>query len=448
MTREMIDLGIPNLEPVAFVRKDPEKWGHVHDRLHATPFLKSEGLVFEVGAPQRAAAPLVADVRDLTARFAKFYANAVRTYFDRPELRPEFLFEPLLAPLLEIDATAPATTPLARLDIVLGTSGPMRVIEINPIGGTLIHLRALLYLVRGLARAGLETEAKQLDQLTSVVVDGFDRYYRLHHDRPAKRPTLGVLTPGFRATNMVFQGAFRRHGWEYVFGGAKDLQVDARGMTIKGVPIDMLWHDYLFIMAYQAARYRQTKWPSKVANYDNAPAQVEAMLGNPLFLEHLRTRRVVGVSPATAYLALSKSLLSWIHDPERPCPEEDRAWLAEHVARTFSARDRERGVLTLERALDERTQLLLKPCLYGGSHGVSVGRDTSVDDWGARLREIWSDPQWVLQTFHEPARTKDGQVLSVGAYSFEGALGGIYLRTAPSTIVSARTAAFIPVMFE
>jgi hypothetical protein len=446
--RDLFDLAIPGLAPLPFLSHAPDKWRAMHDRLHQTVFLRSEGLTIEMGAPQQASGALLETCREVSARFARFYAYAARAYFDRPELRPEFLLEPLVQPLVELDAESRTTTPLARLDCVLDTAGHVNVVEINSIGGNLYHMRGLLYLIRGLHRAGMFEGAEAVDQITRQTVDGFERHYRLHQPHPVARPTLGVLSTRswLRAANPLLRAAFERMGWNYVYADPDAISIDARGVHAHGTKIDLLWHDFLFQIAYQTARYQQTKWPSRIVDYSGAPAQTTAILTNPLFLDHVRNGRVVGISSGLAYLGLSKSLLAWIHDPERPCPPEDRAWLADHTARTFSRRDRLRGVLTIEQAMDERDGLLVKPCQYGGSHGVCVGRDTAADTWSETLRRIWDEDSWVVQRFHEPIRARDGQWVSLGLQAFEGVLGAIYMRLSPTTIISARDAALIPVV--
>jgi hypothetical protein len=444
--RDLIDLNVPGLRPLPFVTQRPEAWRAVHDRLQSKVFLRSEGLSIQLGAPQLACDSLLQTCQDVSRRFASFYAHAARSYFDRPELRPEFLLEPLVEPLVELDASSQSATPLARLDCVLDEHGRVYVVEINSIGGNLYHLRGLLYLIRGLHRAGMTDAAQAVDQLTRRTVDGFERHYRLHQPHPVARPTIGVLsTPGWlRASTPLFRAAFQRMGWNYVYGGPDAVTIDARGVYMQGERVDLLWHDFLFQVAYQTARYQQSKWPSRIVDFSDAPARTAALLANAQFREHVRTARVVGVSPGLAYLGLAKSLLSWIHDPERPCPPQDRAWLAEHTARTYSARDRKRGVITIEQALDEREHLLVKPCLHGGSHGVEIGKDTAPDRWATAVREMWDDDTWIVQRFHQPVQVHGSYWLSLGVQSFEGTLGGIYIRLSPSTIISARDAAFIP----
>jgi hypothetical protein len=445
---DAVDLGIAGLRPLRFAAEDPEGWRRLRDRLQAGVFLRSEGTVVTLGAPQRAGGPLLDQCREVVRRFHRFYAGAGRVWAERPDLRGELLVNPLIEPLLEIEGGAGATTPLARLDCALGDDGSVRVIEINSVGVNLLHLRSLLYLVRGLWRTGQRDAAEELDGMAASMVGAFDRYYRQHQDRPRPRPTLGALTPHgwMRATHILFRDAFRRRGWDYTWGGPGALEVGAAGIRLAGQPVDLLWTDFLFYMAYQEARYKQTRFPSAIGDYASTPAQAAAILADARFLDHLRARRVIAISPAASYAVLPKSLLSWIHDAERPVPEEDRAWLAAHVARTFSARDRRRGLLSRERARGERERLLVKPCQYGGSHGVRLGRDLDDAEWAQALDALWDDETWVVQEYWQPARARDGRWVSLGLASFDGELGGITLRTAPAQVVSARDSSFIPVL--
>jgi hypothetical protein len=444
--REAVDLGIAGLRPLPSLLDESDRWWRVHERLHATAFLRSEGTVVSLGMPQRADRALTDRCRELVHRFNRFFAGAGRAFFDRPELAPEFLLNPLLEPLLDIDRSAAATTPLSRLDCVLGPDGSLRVIEINPVGVCLFHLRSLLYMVRGLWRAGLADAAGEIDAVAAGAVAAFDRYYRQHQDSPRPRPRLGALTPPrwIPATQLLLRDAFRRAGWDYVYGGPGALEVGDHGIRLAGEPVDLLWPDFLFYMAYQETRYSQTHFPSAVADFGSTPAQAAAILADRRFLDHLRSRRVVHISPSTAYLVLPKSLLSWIHDPERPA--EDRDWLAAHVARTYSARERRSGALTREQAAARRERLLVKPCQYGGSHGVRLGCDVDDGEWARVLDAMWDDDTWVVQDLWPPATTADGRFVSLGLHNFDGELGGITLRAAAGQVVSARDSAFLPVL--
>ncbi len=409
-------------------------------------FLRAEGTAVTVGAPQLVEPALAARLRELTGRFAAFYRRAIASYFERPELAGDHLVNPLLAPLIELDRAAPFPDPAHRFDAVLDARGDLRVIENNSVGVCLFHYRAHLYLIRELDRRGMAGAARALEAEVGELAAGFRRYYEAAHPAPRDRPTIGSLAPRewLRAGQILFRAAFERHGFDYVFGGPDALEVTRDGVRLRGRPIDLLWSDFLFYPAYQVDRYMQTRFPSRLGRYDDAPSHVAALLADPRFLGHLAERRVINMSPATAYLGLPKLLLSWIHRADRPVPDEDRAYLARFVARTYAAPDRLGGVLDREAAIARRDDLLLKPCQYGGSHGVVIGREVTADAWAARLAEIWDDPAWVLQDFIEPVRTAGGAWLSLGLSSFGGRLGGVVLRTSPRRTVSARDADYIP----
>ena len=410
-------------------------------------FLRSEGTSVEVGAPQQLSGPLLATSRDLISRFDKFYGEVAAAYYTHPELRAEFLVNPLIEPLIELEADRPIATPLSRFDVVLGADGSLRVIELNSNGVCLFHLRSLLYLIRELDRGGFPDDAKHLDELAHATVTAFLRYVATRGPVPT-RPVIGALGPThhLRAGHLLFRAAFERHGCDYVFGAPEHLGITDRGVQLRGRTVDVLWADFLFYLAYQCGRYQQTKWPSKMPDFGQAPAQTAALLADRRFIDHVRTGRVVLLSPARSYLALPKSLLSWTHREDRPIT--DRAFLAAHVARTSSHLDRLEHRIALDDIAAARERYLIKPCQYGGSHGVQLGRMLDDATWRTRLTEIWDDPDWVVQEFYKPARTPSGAWVSLGLQNFLGAFGGAYIRTSSSELISARDAEFIPCVAE
>ena len=441
-----IELGLPDVRGLPDLVADPERWEQLRRRMHQRVFLRSEGNVIDVAAPQIASGKLVEQAAEVVTRFNRFYAGVAAAYYTRPDLRAEHLVNPLLDPLLEIDADHPVTTPLSRLDAVLERDGSIRVIEINSVGVCLIHMRGLFYLIRELDRGGFADDARLLDELSrDMIVQGFLRFTTPRLADPPARQVIGALTPSgwFRGGHLLYRAAFQRAGCDYVFGGPEHLEVTDKEIRLRGTRIDVLWADFFFYMAYQCARYQETRFPTRMPDFGQTPAQAAELLANRRFLDHLRTGRVVNISPGRAYLALPKSLLSWIHRSDRPVPDADRGFLAEHVARTYSARDRADGVITAEQVLRERGDFLVKPCQYGASHGVLLGRMAEPGAWRAKLGEIWDDPSWAVQVFREPVKTAAGDYVSLGLSNFDGTLGGVYLRTSPSLLINARDSGFV-----
>jgi hypothetical protein len=445
---DRIELGLPDTRVFPGIAANVERWGQLCDRMNRSVFLHSEGASCEVGAPHIVSGALLDGATELVARINRFYARISAAYYERPDLKAEYLLDPMFERMLEIEAEAPLTTPLSRLDVVLEADGRLRMIEINSVGICLFHLRNLLYVVRGLAHAGFEAEAKHLDQAArDTVVDGFLRHARARSPSGLpQRPVIGAISPPAwaRAAHRLFRAAFERAGCEYVSGEPQHLEVSEDAVRVRGTRVDVLWADFFIYMAYQAQRYAETRFPSRVPDFGQTPAQAAALLSDPRFLGHVRAGRVVNLSPARGYLALPKSLLSWVHRSDRPVDDADRAYLADHIARTFSARDRADGLIRFEEVVANRGDYLIKPCQYGGSHGVLIGRATDADLWRDRVTQTWDDAGWIVQRFHEPAKAANGEWVSLGLPNYDGVLGGFYFRTSPSLVISARDAKFIP----
>jgi len=444
----MTELGIPDVHTLPGIAAAPARWSELHARMQRRVFLRSEGNLIDVGAPQVVTGALLARSGEVVAAANEFYSGIAETYYRRPELRGELLVNPILEPLLELEADMHAATPLSRLDAVLEEGGGVRVIEINSVGVCLIHMRGLFYLIRELARGGFSDEASRLDQMSRTMVEGFLRFARARSPDLPRKPVIGCLTPSgwFRAGQLLFRGAFQRAGCDYVFGGPEHLELTERELRIRGTRVDVLWPDFFFYIGYQYARYKDIAFPAPMPSYGSTPAQAAELASDPRFLALLRTRRIVMLSPARAYLALPKSLLSWVHREDRPVDPHVRAVLARHVALTYSARDRADGLITREAVERERGEYLIKPCQYGASFGVQLGRMLEPDAWRARLAEIWNDPSWAVQVFHPPIKTARGDWLSLGLQNFDGTLGGVFLRTSRSLLINARDAGFIPAL--
>ncbi len=435
--------------PLPQVAAEPERWERLRARLESKIFLHSEGSDITLGTPLVASKALTEQASVLVQRFDRFASSLARAYYARPDFASEFLVNPLLAPLIEIDRDVATATPASRFDCVLDADGNLHVIENNSVGVVLYHYRNLLYLIRGLARGGFEQDARRLDHLNTLTCQSFRRHYEATAREPKPVATVGTLHPSgwFRAGQKLVKAAFERNGWRYVHGGPEHLTIDSRGVFLRGEPVDVLWTDFLFYMAYQSERYQETKFPTKLGEYMDTPDIVRYLMAHEQFLGHVRNRTITVLSPGNAYLALAKPLMSWIHREDVPIDDPDRDWLRQHVARTYSNKERARGVITHAHVVDDKDRFVIKPALYGGSHGVVLGCDVERDAWATQTRNIWDDPHWVVQHLVVPVKTDNGDWLSVGVMDYGGQFGGFVLRSSPNLTVNVRQSAFVPVAF-
>jgi hypothetical protein len=438
-TRPLAPLSAP-LWPLAPFDADPGAWDEIATALTKRPFLYSEGMGAAIGTPQRAAPWLVERSRRLVGAFHRFYAaiiDAEGPLAAEPARALEDPYERFAR--LEGKRTAPL---LGRYDCVLDAEGGLRVIELNPVGVCTLHLRAVSYLERALLRRGLVEPARAIAELREGKLAAVRRYCdETLASRPSRPTAALVLLPGMhRGSKLFWRRELGDAGFEVVDARPDEVRVDGGRVRVAGRAVDVLWVDWFLYLGYQQRRYEQTRFASKVGDYSKSSSAAEALINTPGLDEALRDRAVTFISPMRSYRALSKALLAWIERPALPISDTDREVLREHVTRTHDHSERLAGVVVPEDARARKDALVLKPCRFGGSHGVTIGRDTAADEWARRLEETWSDPEWVLQAFSPPALDARGHQLSLGVYDYGGELGGILVRTAPQTIVSARTA--------
>jgi hypothetical protein len=443
-----LDLGLDGFRPFETFTRWPDAWPRLVRAVTGRPFLRSEGMVITPGMPHLAGGRVLAQLREVVARFDRFYRAVIAAYHDGHGA--ELLPDPMFARMLDAERTLEIPLPLTRLDLVITQDGSLRAIELNSVGVCTHHVRTAAYLGREMARLGWTADAGRLAWFYDEMVASIRRAYERRAVEPAATPRIAVLYTRdmFRVSRLLWRDAFTRRGWRFVACHADELDLGPDGVRVRGEPVDVVWSDYLFFFGYQQRRYAETRFPTRLGDFSSAQAEAARVLDHPDWLRLIAEGRVVCVSPAQAYLAWSKHLLSWIHRGDRPIPEDDRAWLAAHVARTWSASERIGGALAVAEVVRRRDEFLIKPCSYGGSHGVLPGCECAAAEWAQRVEEIWTDPAWVVQAFHPPRRTADGQFLSLGLYSYGGQLGGITLRAGRSRNVSARDSVFIPAVAE
>src|SRR5262249_22244007 len=154
------------------------------------------------------------------------YRAVVRRYYDDPGRPAAFELNPLLAPVLAIDPPR-IPLPLSRFDCVLTEAGELRVIELNPIGASTIHLPSAPYVAHVLRRASLEEDASLLDILYQRAVASFDRFYKAHSQRAHSSATIGMIVLGnmHRGTRLIWRSAFMRQGWRFIDGRPDQLEL-------------------------------------------------------------------------------------------------------------------------------------------------------------------------------------------------------------------------------
>jgi hypothetical protein len=436
---------VEGLRPLESIERDPAAWARFAERLNARTFLRSDGLANLVGVPHRLDGALLRECERLCTVVDQLYRGLAARHDGSAEADAEFLLNPMYRELLAAQRPR-SPLPFTRLDCVLGEDGVLRFIELNTVGVCTIHLHVSTYLTHAMRRAGFGDDAERMLDLSNALGEALRACWRDERGGDDRPRTLGFLhlRNQARTTRLMMKELAARIGWPYEHGDVGTLELSADGVRMNGRPIELLWADFLPYLGYQYSRYTQTRFSSNFGDYTSAPDQTRRLVTSPQFLEAVRAGRVLNASPPQAYLLLSKHLLAHVHRDDCPLPAETRDWLRARTARTYALAERHGGALSREQAESARADLVLKPCQYGGAHGVVAGRELDDDAWKKRLDETWEDPSWVLQEYHAPCTTTLGRYVSIGLYSYGGRFGGMAMRTAPQLVISARRSALLP----
>jgi len=433
-------IALEPLTPLPPFASDPSAWTPLGERFATRPFFFSEGMSGTPSVPRRAAPWLVEASRELVLRFDRFYravANAKGV-----DAEPARAIGEPYDTIARAEGDRPPL-PLSRFDCVLDQKGVLRVIELNPIGVCTLHLRACTYLAIQLERAGYRDAAAAINEVSALKVASILRYANATLAAPPRTIGIPHLPNMYRCSRLFWIHELTKAGLEVVQGHPDEIVVSPDGVSLRGRPIDILWNDWFAYFGYQQRRYEQTRFATRAGDFSQANVTTERLLRAPDLPALIASKRVTVLSPLRGYRALSKALLAWIDRPELDLSEDDRAYLREHTAQTYDHHARLAGRITPETARADREQLVLKPCRFGGAHGVALGRETPPDAWARQLEEVWADPEWALQVYHDPILDTDGAWLSFGIYNYSGELGGMLVRSAPQLVVGARTARLI-----
>lgn len=356
----------------------------------------------------------VAQLRDVTVKFARLLDLAVQGILDDPEWWSALAWP---WPAIELARQEPVhpgglASLYGRFDCLLGLDGTWQIVEYNadtPSGGReasgLEPAIARLYGGRCRLKAGLR------EQLTSTI------RARIQSHTGAVG-SVGVVSSHSWLEDMA-QAAWLvnilcQAGLPALAGDISDLTAHGGRILLRGQPIDALYRFYPVERLYRHAMF--------------ATLCEAAIDGRLLLLNGLR-----------GFLAQSKACLAWLWANRSQLDRADRATIERHLPATMMARD--------PGALELLTGGVIKH--VNGREGDSVVFGTALDPTSleARLLEGGYVVQRAVESpalldvevddLQEQIRCVSPRYACVGAFSIGGEFGGCYTRL-DGPITSAR----------
>lgn len=311
--------------------------------------------------------------------------KVVNLYFTEPSLKRLFGISEAADELMQVDPGYPRSVCIARLDSFIDGDN-LRVVEFNcdsPAGVAYADLLEEMMFDTDLFKRfhtqfALKRDARRRN-LLDTLLSAYEKFGGSY-----SKPQIAIVDwrtvrtrPEFEALKIYFE----EQGYSTTIADPRDL-VFKNGKLYDGeFRIDLL--------------YRRVIVGELLDKLDECQEFVKAY----------KARAICVVNPVRSRLAATKAVMSILTNPDydRFFTSEENDVKARHIPWTRRIIDAEkfyggRKVYLLDFLKDEKDTLVLKPSEGYGGHDVTVGRETTSEDWNKAIdRALKGD--WVVQEF-------------------------------------------------
>lgn len=351
--------------------------------------------------------------------------KVIDQYLKDEEFRKAFEFQPLLEKLILKDPGYRVDIPMARFDVFYYPDGDFKFCELNADGSS-----------------GM-LETRELENIfdNSLVVEGFKKEYEIEgfelfnswvdrlidnyreFSRGDEDPNIAIIDrfSGKIPNEFIeFQKVFEKRGYSTIIADIRELEYRDGKLYHQDFPIDCIYR--------RAVTWEIVEKPEETQDF------IRAYLDGAVCV----------VGPILTQIIHNKNIFSLLHDEDLMdfLTSEDREFIKRHIPYTGSFDNKDRKMV--DYTMENQDQLVLKPMDKYASHGVSIGRDFSREDWqqiienqagdGYLLQEFCRLPNMDMAVIHEDIDfVKTNYVLGIYLYNEE--FQGIYTRTSQQNVV-------------
>lgn len=347
---------------------------------------------------------MLGDVCGLVARTAR---EVVAYALARPEILGQLALTPGERRLIDLDPGYGELSVSSRLDSFLTTdSSSFQFVEYNAESPAAIAYEDVLSAVfqelpvmREFSRAYEVSALPARDRMLQALLDAYREWGGTDEPRIAIVDWKGLPT---HSEFLLFQEYFHQHGLTAVICAPEDLRYTGEVLYAGDQPVDLVYK-----------RVLTAEFLSRLGN--------EAF-EHPLTLAY-RDGRVCVANNFRAKLLHKKMIFGLLSDPDvtsaAGVPAADAARLARHIPwtrRVQSGRTDYAGgeVDLLPFITANRDRLLLKPNDDYGGAGITIGWETSAEDWAAAVRAASEEPfvvqERVVIAYEDYPAMADGQL--------------------------------------
>ena len=370
--------------------------------------------------------------------------HTIELYMNKAEVRALFGFDKRLEELILCTAKGHgyrANVPMGRFDIFYYPDGGYKFCELNTDGASAMNeemeLTAVLLGSQPLREVAQNKTVKHFELFDSWVDDVKQIYneYRASNQEPpleyGNRQTYADTTvaivdfkdKGNLLEFDVFKKHFEQAGFRCVIADPRELACKDGQLVHEGRKIDIV--------------YRRLVTKDLLDRYDEIPAFIEGILSN----------RTCIIGPIKSQIVHTKQFFVVLCQPEfrKFLTQEEIAYIDAHVPMTKILADYE----DLQAYIDAKDAYIIKPLDNYASTGVCAGKDYSLQDWAALLKDK-ARAHYIIQEYCPLALSEnilfdqDGkaQLLKfhnlTGLYVYNRRFSGIYSRAGRNAIISGQ----------
>lgn len=323
-------------------------------------------------------------LKRVASAFSQVLNTTTRLYFEEAKLKSQYRLSPEAEDLVKIDPGYSQNVVFSRFDALLEGES-LKLLEFNcdaPVGAAYADQLESAFLSEELIWPFAEEHhlaaSERVQSILATLLSVYEEFGGY------ETPQIAIVEWRNARTAAEFdymKNHFESKGYKTAIADPRDLQYKGGKLYHKGFRVHLI--------------YRRVAFDELLERLDEVQD----------FLRAYKEKAVCVVNPLRSRLASSKSIFSFLTNPEfdRFFTENENAMKQQHLPWTRGLADAEdfyghRKVFLIDFLKDEKETLVLKP--NGSSHGarrVHIGRETPDAEWNAVVDKALKEGDWVIQ---------------------------------------------------
>lgn len=374
---------------------------------------------------------------DLTSTLISILKKVISEYLANPVFRRCFDFPRIMEELILVDPGYGIKFPVARFDVFYPYNDNIKFCELNADGTSCMNESMVLHEIFKESKAieginGIKREHKFFDyELFDSWIDAIIHNYKEFNCGVDDQPNIAIMDfegEGITSEFEVFQGRFMQRGYNTVICDPRSLRYVSDKLYYNNQKIDLVYR-----------RATTTRIVEEVEHVKD-------------FIKAYKDRAVCVVGGLVSQIIHNKQIFAVLHDQEKLpfLNEGEIAFINKHIPYTVTLDSCSEE--QIERVLENKDSLVLKPFDRFAAYGVYIGKDYNYKEWKALVvkakredylvQEFCSVPQLRMPTVKDKRLCFENYNYMVGLFVYNQQFSGLYTRASRKNIIASIVESF------